>query len=167
MKQDISSLFHIKEGPSVKAKFRLTPEGIRYVSLAANPRNGLAWQIFGDGTNTEAVELIHDWMHAYASRDEPRIELPLIMGSLPPFTLKTLKTLQAVPFGVSVSYQALADRAGNSKAARAVGNACGRNPFPLIIPCHRVLAADGRIGGFSLDLEVKRRLLAFENILLA
>ena len=89
-------------------------------------------------------------------------DLPLdLEGS--PFHLRVWGELRKIPPGETVSYQELARRLGNPKAARAVGQACGANPLPLIVPCHRVIAANGTLGGFSSGLEHKRWLLAHEH----
>ena len=64
--------------------------------------------------------------------------------------------------GKTVSYQELATMTGHPKSARAAGSACGRNPCPLIIPCHRVITSAGKLGGFTAGLEIKKLLLAFE-----
>ena len=71
--------------------------------------------------------------------------------------------LQRIPYGNTWSYKQLAAHTGNAKASRAVGNANGKNPLCIIIPCHRVIAADGGIGGYSSGLEAKRWLLAHES----
>lgn len=70
--------------------------------------------------------------------------------------------LRTIPYGETVSYQELARQIGKPSAARAVGGANGKNPLPILIPCHRVIAADGSLGGYSLGLELKRRLLGLE-----
>lgn len=69
-----------------------------------------------------------------------------------------------IKFGRTRSYGELAAAIGNPKAVRAVGGACGANPIPLLVPCHRVLAAQQKIGGFSGGLEWKRKLLAMEKV---
>lgn len=79
------------------------------------------------------------------------------------FNGRALEALAKVPYGTTISYKELAIRAGSSKAYRAAGSACGRNPLPIVIPCHRVLKSDGSLGGFSGDLATKRRLLNLEN----
>lgn len=79
-----------------------------------------------------------------------------------PFQNRVLQVMQQIPFGKTESYQELAHLCGQPKAARAVGNVCNFNHFPLIIPCHRVIRSNGEIGGFAYDLEIKRRLLEFE-----
>lgn len=66
--------------------------------------------------------------------------------------------------GQTQSYGEIAAAIGKPKAVRAVGGACGANPIPLLVPCHRVLAANQKIGGFSGGLEWKRKLLARENV---
>jgi O-6-methylguanine DNA methyltransferase len=66
--------------------------------------------------------------------------------------------------GKTRSYGEIAHKIGHPRAVRAVGSACGANPFPLIVPCHRILAAHGKIGGYGSGLDWKRTLLAREGI---
>ena len=80
-----------------------------------------------------------------------------------PFHLRVWQELRKIPPGKTASYQEIALRLGNPKAARAVGQACGANPIPLIVPCHRVIASNGTLGGFSSGLPRKRWLLAHEQ----
>jgi methylated-DNA-[protein]-cysteine S-methyltransferase len=80
------------------------------------------------------------------------------------FQVQVWRTLRQVGFGRVVTYGELARRMGRSGASRAVGNACGANPVPVIVPCHRVLATGRRLGGFSAGLDVKRRLLDLEGV---
>jgi methylated-DNA-[protein]-cysteine S-methyltransferase len=80
-----------------------------------------------------------------------------------PFQRQVWQELRRIPRGQAISYKELAQRVGNPKASRAVGQANGRNPIPLIIPCHRVIAADGSLGGFSSGLDKKRWLLRHEG----
>ncbi|PJJ01304.1 methylated-DNA-[protein]-cysteine S-methyltransferase [Streptomyces sp. 2333.5] len=82
------------------------------------------------------------------------------------FAARVLQVLATdVPYGGVVGYQDLADRVGEPGAARAVGAAMGSNPLPVVVPCHRVVASDGGIGGFGGGLETKRLLLALEGVL--
>jgi methylated-DNA-[protein]-cysteine S-methyltransferase len=81
------------------------------------------------------------------------------------FNRKVLKTLHdTVPAGSTTTYGALAARAGRPGAARAVGSAMANNPVPIVVPCHRVLASDGTLGGYGGGLEMKRRLLEMEGV---
>ena len=79
------------------------------------------------------------------------------------FQKKVWKELFKIPFGKTVSYKDIAQRIKNPKAVRAVGSANGKNPVCVIIPCHRVIAADGSMGGYSGGLDIKRKLLKLEQ----
>jgi methylated-DNA-[protein]-cysteine S-methyltransferase len=89
--------------------------------------------------------------------------LPLDLRGTP-FQRRVWEELQRLPRGSAVSYRELARRVGNPKASRAVGQANRRNPIPIIIPCHRVIAGDGSLGGYSSGLDRKRWLLSHEGI---
>jgi methylated-DNA-[protein]-cysteine S-methyltransferase len=80
-----------------------------------------------------------------------------------PFQLQVWKELQRIPRGQTISYGELARRVGSPKASRAVGQANAVNPIPVIIPCHRVIAADSSLGGYSSGLDRKRWLLRHEG----
>jgi len=81
------------------------------------------------------------------------------------FETSVWNALRRVPWGHTVSYAEVALMIGRPKAARAVGNACGQNPLPIIIPCHRVICADGQLGGYTGGIEIKKTLLRIEGIL--
>ena len=98
----------------------------------------------------------------FAGRPVNLDALPLdLQGS--PFLLKVWRELQKIPHGQTISYKELATRVGSPKGFRAVGQANARNPIPLLIPCHRVIAADGSLGGYSSGLDRKRWLLRHEK----
>ena len=80
-----------------------------------------------------------------------------------PFQLSVWRAIVEVPYGETRSYAELAQRVKRPTAYRAVGAANGANPVPIIVPCHRVIASDGKLGGYGGGLETKRRLLAFEK----
>jgi methylated-DNA-[protein]-cysteine S-methyltransferase len=79
-----------------------------------------------------------------------------------PFEAKVWRALRSIPYGTTRSYGEVARALGRPRAARAVGRACGTNPIPVIIPCHRVVGSSG-LGGFGCGLPMKRRLLAVER----
>jgi len=89
----------------------------------------------------------------------------LDMDGVPEFHRRVYDAARAIPPGGTLSYGDIARRVGAPGAARAVGQALGRNPFPIVVPCHRVLAAGGKIGGFSAQggVATKRRILAIES----
>jgi methylated-DNA-[protein]-cysteine S-methyltransferase len=78
------------------------------------------------------------------------------------FQLDVLKQLQKIPYGTTVSYRDIAERVGRPKAVRAVGAANGRNPIPIIIPCHRVIGSSGDLTGFGGGIPTKKALLRLE-----
>lgn len=80
-----------------------------------------------------------------------------------PFQREVWATIRRIPWGETRSYDWIAGRIGRPWAVRAVGQAVGRNPWPLVVPCHRVVAAGGGLGGFGGGLALKRRLLALEG----
>jgi methylated-DNA-[protein]-cysteine S-methyltransferase len=104
-----------------------------------------------------------DELAAFVRHQRETFSVPLDLRFLPPFTKRVLTVLQRVPFGTCITYGALAKKSGNPSAARAVGGAVGRNPIPIIIPCHRIVAGNG-IGGFGLGLRCKRVLLGIEGV---
>ena len=91
-------------------------------------------------------------------------ELEVDLSGEGEFTRKVLMELRNVPYGQVTSYGRLARKLGYRSAGRAVGQALGRNPIPIIIPCHRVVKEDGSIGGFGMGIFIKKRLLTLEGI---
>ena len=81
-----------------------------------------------------------------------------------PLMRKIWQEMAEIPFGRTASYGEIAARIGRPTAARVVGGACGRNPIPILIPCHRVVGADGSLTGFRGGLEMKQTLLALEGL---
>ncbi len=79
------------------------------------------------------------------------------------FQMRVWQTLTTIPFGQTWSYQQLAEACGNARAMRAVGAANGRNPLPIVLPCHRVIGADGSLTGFGGGIETKAALLRLEG----
>jgi methylated-DNA-[protein]-cysteine S-methyltransferase len=87
---------------------------------------------------------------------------PLDLAGATPFQRAVWRALRRIPYGQTRSYAKIARAVGRPRAFRAVGAACGNNPLPLLIPCHRVVASNGKIGGFSSGLRWKKYLLALE-----
>jgi methylated-DNA-[protein]-cysteine S-methyltransferase len=94
-----------------------------------------------------------------------RFELPVDLDRLTPFQVTVLQAARSIPSGSVWTYGQLARTIGSPKASRAVGQALGRNPVPIVIPCHRVVASDGSLGGYSGGggLQSKRFLLGLEG----
>jgi methylated-DNA-[protein]-cysteine S-methyltransferase len=103
------------------------------------------------------------WLQRYARGQAPPLSIPLDGRGLSAFDQRVLSALWHVPFGCVVTYGALAAACGAPGAARAVGQALGRNRSPVLLPCHRVVAANG-LGGFGAGLDLKRMLLRHEGL---
>ena len=101
----------------------------------------------------------------YLEGTRTSFQLPLDLSRGTAFQRRVWKTLRAIPYGQLWSYRGLASRVGGVQYARAVGGAVGANPLPIVLPCHRVVAQDATIGGFSSGLPAKRKLLALEGSL--
>jgi len=102
----------------------------------------------------------------YLHGERERFSVKLRTDGLTPFQRRVFRVVERIPYGQVRSYGWVATRAmGSARAARAVGNALARNPFPLVVPCHRVVRSDGSLGGFSApgELILKRRLLELER----
>lgn len=93
------------------------------------------------------------------------LDVPIDLSGGSSFQRRVWLTAQRIPFGRARSYRWVAVRVGGRRYARAVGHALGANPVPIMVPCHRVVAQDGSLGGFSGGLRTKRRLLALEGTL--
>ncbi|MGH7915696.1 MAG: methylated-DNA--[protein]-cysteine S-methyltransferase [Candidatus Binataceae bacterium] len=98
----------------------------------------------------------------YLRGEAARCEAPLDVSGTP-FQFSVWRELCAIPEGVTRSYGEIAARIGRPSAARAVGHANGSNPVSILIPCHRAIGADGKLTGYRWGLEIKRKLLAFEQ----
>lgn len=121
-------------------------------SYGALPPCGLATGVLAD---------VVRWLNAYFSGESPSPAALPIAPQGTPFRRRVWQELCRIPYGKTVSYGELAARVGSSP--RAVGGAVGRNPIALIIPCHRVVAADGGLGGYAGGEARKRYLLAHEQ----
>ena len=102
-------------------------------------------------------------LQRYAAGKSVRWNVPLDLSSGTKFQQKVWHILTKIPRGETRSYGWVAQKVGKPRASRAVGAACGANPVPVIVPCHRVIAGDGSLGGFGGGLPMKRRLLALER----
>ena len=104
-------------------------------------------------------------MEAFLNGADIRLSLDLLRLDLcSPFQQQVLRADHAIPRGSVSTYRLIAKHIGNPRSARAVGTAQATNPFPIVIPCHRVIRSDGTLGGYGGGLEMKRRILEMEGI---
>ena len=109
------------------------------------------------------------WLDIYFTGNNPG-EIPAVCMNGTPFQLEVWQILQAVPYGKLITYREIAEliakkRGITKMSARAVGNAVGRNPVSILVPCHRVVGSDGRMTGYAGGIERKVKLLKLENAL--
>lgn len=115
--------------------------------------------VSGGGWADDAVGQLEE----YFNGRRRAFELPLDLNGTD-FQRRVWERLTRIPYGATATYAEVAAAIGRPRASRAVGGACGANPLPIIVPCHRVLASGGRLGGFGGGLEMKRALLRREGI---
>jgi len=144
-----------------------TERGLAYLGLPRSGGHGFAgWLARSGGARREqafapnrgAIRQIVE----YLDGKRERFELPLDLRGTP-FQETVWRALLEIPYGATRSYAEIARAVGNPSAVRAVGAANGANPVPLVVPCHRVIASGGKLGGYGGGLDLKRRLLAMEQ----
>ena len=120
-------------------------------------------QSSGDTRSTDTrARLLAEELDAYLRGDLTEFSVSVDLQGTP-FQLSVWNALREIPYGVVLSYQALAEAIGRPSAVRAVGAANGANPVPVIVPCHRVIGSNGRLVGFGAGVEWKLRLLGTED----
>jgi O-6-methylguanine DNA methyltransferase len=148
--------------PRVEVHLELTSQGqgvrIQRISLALAQSFNL---VTPSDQESISIQLLN-WLIAYSKKDVKSSFLA-ISPHRTDFGKALQKTLQSIPFGETLSYQEVALKAGSKRAARAVGNFCRSNLFPLVVPCHRVLPSHGGLGSFTPDRAIKKELLDFEG----
>ncbi len=156
----------------IQTSFTIIPSPLGDILLARNEK-GLSHISFQEGSN--AVAPAADWqrddsafpdataqLNAYFAAELQEFNLPLAPDGTV-FQQTVWQALQAIPYGATSTYGELAAKVGNPKAARAVGAANGCNPLPIVIPCHRVIGANGKLTGFRGGLAIKKALLSLEG----
>lgn len=150
------------EGPSLGVHFHISENKINEIKLCLTNHPGIEWHFFGTEINDQLIVQINVWMESYLKG----IKAPLPSLSdkrTPPFHAKVRDYMKDIPYGELRTYGGVAEEVGCPGAARAVGTACKGNYFPLLIPCHRVVSSQYKICGYAFGLEVKKRLLMFEE----
>jgi methylated-DNA-[protein]-cysteine S-methyltransferase len=148
-----------------------TEAGVARVHLPGMEHSALLERINRDGARsgepTRAIEAVINQIEDYAAGEVVDFSaVPLDLETVPEFNRRAYGLLLGIGWGETTTYGALARQLGDVALSRAVGAAMGANPIPLIIPCHRVLASDGKPGGFSAPggAESKLRMLALEGV---
>lgn len=118
----------------------------------------------GENGETELIKTVKAELSEYFAGERKSFDFPIDFIAGTEFQRKAWKFLLTVPYGTSAAYGDVAAAAGNAKAVRAAGNAVGKNPIAIVVPCHRILAKGGALGGFTGGMEKKKFLLALEKI---
>jgi methylated-DNA-[protein]-cysteine S-methyltransferase len=140
--------------------------GVARFALPGSDRGATEQRIAADAVPGEPDPALVERIVAYGEGEHIEFDdVPLDLGGQPEFHLKVYADILRLRWGETTTYGDIARRLGDVTLSRAVGQALGRNPIPLIVPCHRVLAADGRTGGFSAPggASAKMRMLALER----
>lgn len=151
MKSPLGPIFLVASDKGLRSVFLKNPGGSFLKSLAGE-ESAVKFLIQG-------VKQLEEYFQGKRERFDIKLDLA---GT--PFQLKVWNQLQQIPFGQTLSYKDVAKHLKKDKAFRAVGTANGRNPVCIIVPCHRVISADGGLGGYSGGLRNKMRLLELEGI---
>jgi O-6-methylguanine DNA methyltransferase len=165
-----------------------TPRALARHVMAAAARRGIEGAALVDGLAIEATprgitrirrgrqapmdtaaarrlaERAREELREYLDGARAFFSVPVDLSAVPSFQRRVLDTARRIPFGEWRPYAWVAERIGHPRATRAVGTALGRNPVPLIVPCHRVARSDGGLGGYIFGLGMKERLLALERV---
>jgi len=168
--KDLESIQFIEKGLAMRYDLIDTPLG---ELLVAGDEDGIRRINFQQGNQPFPIGA--DWKRDRRFMGEAAAQLKAYFaGSLKRFDLRLApqgsdfqrrvwRALQGIPYGVLVAYQDIADEIGNSKACRAVGAANGKNPIPIVIPCHRVVGSNGKLTGFAGGLHLKEYLIELES----
>ncbi|MGH9462702.1 MAG: methylated-DNA--[protein]-cysteine S-methyltransferase [Vicinamibacteria bacterium] len=161
------ALYGHVEGPFGPVYIAATARGLCRVSFRTSDEK-FASQLFNRGLLPEREEgrlrEERNELSEYLAGRRKRFELPLDFRLVTPFQRKVLSATSRIPFGQCMSYSDIARRIGQPEARRAVGGALSKNPIAIVVPCHRVIAADGSIGDYTGGLAIKRALFRIEDI---
>lgn len=146
----------------------VAPRGVATISYGREPNAadfGRLLRAYGPGIVPDAKradQLARELDEYFAGRRRD-FEVDVDLTALTPFQRRVLRATANVRYGQLTTYAEIARRAGHERAARAAGAALGANPVPIVVPCHRIVASDGSLGGYAGGLRAKRRLLAIER----
>jgi len=148
----------------------VTDHGLCRISFDPNPERELEQlaRVYGPRVlrSTKPIERVHRELEEYLEGRRRDFDVELDLRGQPDFYVRVLAELARVGYGETTTYGTLAARAGNPRAARAVGTVMNRNPVPIVLPCHRVVGANGSLTGYGGGLHRKELLLRLEGAIL-
>jgi methylated-DNA-[protein]-cysteine S-methyltransferase len=156
--------YDVVESPVGELLVAATDRGLARISYFGLDEDALA-RAYGVRVLRAPLDDVRRELDEYFEGRRRSFDLPLDLR-VAPFHADVLRELARVPYGETTTYGTLAARSGRPKAARAVGTVMNRNPIPIVLPCHRVVGANGSLVGYAGGLDVKRHLLRLEGSLL-
>ena len=155
----------VVESPVGPLQIGWTDRGLARISYFEDGFEDALATTFGVRVLRAPVDEARRELTEYFEGTRTSFDLPLDLR-VAPFHAEVLRELALVPYGSTDTYGALARKVGRPQAARAVGTVMNRNPIPIVLPCHRIVGANGALTGYAGGLDVKRRLLALEGAML-
>ncbi|HTH52465.1 MAG TPA: methylated-DNA--[protein]-cysteine S-methyltransferase [Edaphobacter sp.] len=158
----MSLFYKIMDSPVGKLKLVASEKGLVAILWENEKPNRVPLSELGEDDEQKVLVEAERQLLEYFAGKRRNFELPLDMRGTS-FQKNVWEALLGIPFGETRSYGELAEQLGNPSASRAVGAANGRNPISIVVPCHRVIGASGKLTGFAGGLETKARLLSLER----
>lgn len=141
----------------------ISKEGVREICINRKPGSDSLSEIAHISNEDSKISKVFTQLREYFKRQRKEFDLPLeILGT--DFRKSVWNELKKIPYGETINYGELAKRMGDKKLMRAVASANGANPIPIIIPCHRVIGADGSLTGYGGGVEVKKNYLSWKEV---
>jgi methylated-DNA-[protein]-cysteine S-methyltransferase len=158
--------YDVIDSPVGELLVAATDRGLCRISYRPDGMDEVLARTFGARVLRLPLDEVRRELDEYFAGRRHAFDLPLDLR-VAPFQEAVLRELARVPYGRTDTYGSLAAKAGRPRAARAVGTVMNRNPIPIVLPCHRIVGADGSLTGYAGGLDVKRRLLELEGATLA
>ncbi len=160
--------YRVVDSPLGPLWIAVGPKGVLTIHYGAEPSQGELARIvrtYGPGVlpDPRRADPVARELDQYFNGRRRAFDVAFDLAGLTDFQRRILAATARVPFGDVSTYAKVAARAGSEKASRAAGQALGANPIPIVVPCHRILASDGTMGGYSGGLDAKRVLLRLER----
>jgi methylated-DNA-[protein]-cysteine S-methyltransferase len=157
--------YDVTESPVGDLFIASTARGLCRISYTVEGQDEEIARIFGGRVLRMPIDDVRRELDEYFEGRRHEFDLPIDLR-VAPFHEAVLHELARVPYGHTDTYGALAAKVGNPKAARAVGTVMNRNPIPIVLPCHRIIGANGSLTGYGGGLPAKRHLLELEGAIL-
>ncbi len=160
--------YGVVDSPAGPLWVAVGPRGVSTIHFGVEPSGGelrRLVRLFGPGIVPDRARtsaLARELDQYFAGRRRT-FGVAFDLRGLTPFQQRVLRSTSRIAYGDLATYKTIARGAGNERASRAAGAAVGSNPIPIVVPCHRVVASDGTLGGYGGGLDLKRRLLALER----